>query len=220
MKFATSVCYGLVIALSGITFLSAPAYAVTVSYTVNGVGPTSYPSALAVPVDAPNGVNGYPGDTVELQSYTGTFNLTPGTSIQQVNNLLWTIDYTYGGTSEADWTNPTFAINADRNIIIDSVTGTLHQSGQLVTTWYNDTLSFASGSTLSLLVDGYKVDITPLLLPGMTGGDLGAQPQQTMSAQFVVSETPLPATLPLLVSGLGGLGLLGWRKKRNTNFDA
>jgi hypothetical protein len=29
-----------------------------------------------------------------------------------------------------------------------------------------------------------------------------------------VSNTPLPATLPLFASGLGALGLLGWRRKR------
>ena len=28
------------------------------------------------------------------------------------------------------------------------------------------------------------------------------------------SETPLPAALPLFATGLGGLGLLGWRRKR------
>ena len=30
----------------------------------------------------------------------------------------------------------------------------------------------------------------------------------------VTSETPLPAALPLFVSGLGTLGVLGWRRKR------
>ena len=30
----------------------------------------------------------------------------------------------------------------------------------------------------------------------------------------VVSETPLPAALPLFATGLGALGLLGWRRKR------
>jgi hypothetical protein len=29
-----------------------------------------------------------------------------------------------------------------------------------------------------------------------------------------VSNTPLPVTLPLFASGLGALGLLGWRRKR------
>ena len=31
---------------------------------------------------------------------------------------------------------------------------------------------------------------------------------------LLVSQTPLPATLPLFASGLGALGLLGWRRKR------
>jgi hypothetical protein len=31
---------------------------------------------------------------------------------------------------------------------------------------------------------------------------------------FVTSPTPLPAAFPLFATGLGGLGLLGWRRKR------
>ena len=33
-------------------------------------------------------------------------------------------------------------------------------------------------------------------------------------------ETPLPATLPLLASGLGALGMLGWRRKRKAQAVA
>jgi len=32
---------------------------------------------------------------------------------------------------------------------------------------------------------------------------------------LIVGTTPLPAALPLFASGLGALGLLGWRRKRN-----
>jgi hypothetical protein len=34
------------------------------------------------------------------------------------------------------------------------------------------------------------------------------------------AETPLPAALPLFASGLGGLGLLGWRRKRKAQAVA
>jgi hypothetical protein len=30
---------------------------------------------------------------------------------------------------------------------------------------------------------------------------------------------PLPATLPLFATGIGGLGLLGWRRKRKAQAD-
>jgi hypothetical protein len=36
----------------------------------------------------------------------------------------------------------------------------------------------------------------------------------------LVSSTPLPAALPLLATGLGGLGLLGWRRKRKAQAVA
>jgi hypothetical protein len=55
--------------------------------------------------------------------------------------------------------------------------------------------TFASGTDW-ILTRGTPVD---------TGTNLG-----TWSA----SATPLPATLPLFATGLGGVGLLGWRKKR------
>ena len=33
---------------------------------------------------------------------------------------------------------------------------------------------------------------------------------------LVLSLTPIPATLPLFASGLGAMGLFGWRSKRKT----
>jgi hypothetical protein len=39
-------------------------------------------------------------------------------------------------------------------------------------------------------------------------------PIRTTSGPLVFSPVPLPAALPLFATGLGGLGLLGWRRKR------
>jgi hypothetical protein len=36
----------------------------------------------------------------------------------------------------------------------------------------------------------------------------------------ITAPTPLPAALPLFASGLGALGLLGWRRKRTTRSVA
>ena len=37
---------------------------------------------------------------------------------------------------------------------------------------------------------------------------------------LVVQQTPLPATLPLFATGLGAMGLLGWRRKRKATSSA
>jgi hypothetical protein len=36
----------------------------------------------------------------------------------------------------------------------------------------------------------------------------------TFNVEQASSAIPLPAALPLFATGLGGLGLLGWRRKR------
>jgi len=56
------------------------------------------------------------------------------------------------------------------------------------------------------------------IIPGFSSFDL--PPDYSIDAPSiglvngVVSGTPLPATLPLFASGLGALGLIGWRRKR------
>ena len=40
------------------------------------------------------------------------------------------------------------------------------------------------------------------------------------SWDVTISETPLPAALPLFASGLGALGLLGWRRRRKATLAA
>jgi hypothetical protein len=42
----------------------------------------------------------------------------------------------------------------------------------------------------------------------------------TFTGSLAISSTPLPAALPLFATGLGALGLLGWRRKRKTQAVA
>ena len=72
-----------------------------------------------------------------------------------------------------------------------------------------DTVHLTNGDTLNVsFYDAQDWDITPGIsfAPGTLTGNQAA--------------TPLPATLPLLATGLGALGLLGWRKKRKVSAIA
>jgi hypothetical protein len=201
------------------------ASAASVSYTVNGLAAQSFPGPIAPPSTASHVLDGlgYPGDSVALQAYTGTLDLTPGTSIQKINTLQWNVSYTYAGAGDADnpdagWTELSSSPAAIRGISIDGATQTLAQTGLLEVNWDNDYLSLSSGETVTLTIPGYEIDITPLgleqtgasLFPGYPGGTPWLQPDQNVMAQFTVRATPEPATLSLLV--LGGLAML--RRKR------
>jgi len=45
---------------------------------------------------------------------------------------------------------------------------------------------------------------------------LGARENDVLGLTAQITETPVPAALPLFATGLGALGLLGWRRKKKT----
>jgi hypothetical protein len=210
---AALVIAGLAVAL--------PADAVIVNYTVDGWGPQQFPSNIAVPNDAPWGPNGYPGDTVELQTYTGSFDLVPGSTSQKINTLLWTIDYTYGGAAEP-WPDINLSFTAARNMSIDGGPAqALSQTGHLLVNYYNDYLGSDAGPTVTFYVQGYRVDVTPEMVATAGGSNFDGdnpwvQPPQDMMARFDVTAVPEPTTMiagALLLLPFGASTLRMFRKR-------
>lgn len=79
---------------------------------------------------------------------------------------------------------------------------------------YSDTLTIVGGTTFSIL-DGNSLWQVAVL--GMTlGPNSGGTMTGSLMAQVTdpVSQAPLPAALPLFASGLGGMGLFSWWRKR------
>ena len=97
-----------------------------------------------------------------------------------------------------------------------------YASSSCTNTYWGDTLatldSIAYGSTTFGLLAVYKsgVEIGDWNNNGLT---IPAQ-ADIQSITINTATTPLPATLPLFASGLGALGLLGWRRKRKAQAAA
>ncbi len=223
MKAILAKTFGAALAIAGLA-VALPAHAVLVSYTADG-WTQQFPAPTTPPANAPWGVNGYPGDTVGLETYTGSFELTPGTSVQKINTLLWTIDYTYGGTATDPnvWKDVSFTPTAIRNMTIGGVgPQALSQGGALTCTWENDFLGLSPGSAVTFIVQGYQVVVTPLALANIGGNNFdGSNPwvqaPRDVMAQFVVTAVPEPTTMiagALLLLPFGASTLRMLRKNR------
>ena len=153
--------------------------------------------------DGFNGTNGHtnvPASSVGV----GPSNLSAGPGL--VFNAFWS----NSGTTTADAfisftvTAPASAPISDFHLLLDGVVGSVLDVGSLsngVTLSSSDNLehSISFAPVISLLVQD----------------DIGVNPGGTVSSMHkAFSEVPLPGALPLFATGLAGLGLLGWRRKR------
>lgn len=227
-----------IVALTIVALATASAlYAGPVSVTVGSWGPTSFPGPVTPPPGAPHSLDGwgYPGDTVSLIGNSSSLNLIDGNNVLlKINTLMWGVDYTYNGTATAwdypaNWPDLTFSINALRSINIGGTSGNISQNGTLISTWFDDYLSFAAGPMVSLYVSDagkmYRVDVTPLGLQPVSvdtfNGSIdppeGGFPQASRDilANFKVTEVvPEPSMMLLLAIGLGAASLAGSRRKK------
>jgi len=151
-----------------------PAAAVTVNYTVGGLGPMHFPGPDPVPTGCACTVPRTTGTRVTRSSfvgYTGTLDLNPGTYVKKIGTLYWTIDYTWaGGTAigtarelgaalfPGERTSPDHRAHVERHSLSD---------GTLECNWDDDYLGFVLGSTATFSISGttYTSRLAPSLEP-------------------------------------------------------
>jgi hypothetical protein len=113
---------------------------------------------------------------------------------------------------------------------VNSVLSNLSQDGQSWSLSLVQTLGFGGASLAFTDTNGVLTGDVAHECCGLFGGTTGSLQQFNQVGGPVIDAwianyyglsgtvvaTPLPAALPLFATGLGALGLLGWRRKRKT----
>jgi hypothetical protein len=135
--------------------------------------------------------------TMDPESQTVTVRFTaPSAGAYLISGMFFGAD---------DQTNCGNSCAAHPVLITDSVDGTIFGpssiSSYLQSYAFNLNVTLAAGETVDFIAQ-----------TGTNGGC--AYCNLSTGLQATISETPLPAALPLFASGLGAIGVLGWRRKR------
>jgi len=102
-------------------------------------------------------------------------------------------------------------------------------NGFIITNNYDDVLSIEFQNPLTgsgpdpILVGNYSYECLSFscgLAAGGIAGDGSSRYFLTGGYATTIAPTPLPAALPLFATGLGAIGLLGWRRKRKAQAIA
>ena len=172
-------------------------------------------AAKANSVDVSYTVSGSAGDW--LVDFSVTNNLGSGWGIYVFGTALPSTDIV--NSPNPNWTPP-FAYS-----VLTGASGTSYNNLWCVyACLYNGDPNFAvdqsaagiqSGETLSGFVALDTALIFPASLPWIVDATLVVNGTIVSGSQFEgIANTPLPAALPLFATGLGALGLFGWRRKR------
>jgi hypothetical protein len=165
--------------------------------------------------------------TVTTFSYTLSFNDGSG----DFGNIIFTTDAPAGLAPDGG----VLVQSVGGRGTIGSVAGDFSGPLPVDSVGTNDNLLFSTAPFVD--ANGIGFDLTPdpttptklLLLADLVNDKLlffdcttkcGAEPAVALAPGTYGLSTPLPAALPLFATGLGALGLLGWRRKRKVQAAA
>ena len=109
-------------------------------------------------------------------------------------------------------------------VFMDAGGGTIRDQGSVLNSLGTFTNSFsASGKSFTVTFKG--TDMAHFTLNGFTEIFAGVNTTKGLFADAFIqlsapTAVPVPGALPLFVSGLGAMGLLGWRRKRKAPLAA
>jgi hypothetical protein len=105
------------------------------------------------------------------------------------------------------------------DLILKGLTGTeASMNGLTVRALLSDMNILLGGGTVANISLTDADDVTDGVNSSFNGGPVSTFGQNNL--ELPPSATPLPATLPLFATGIGALGLLGWRRKRKAQAIA
>lgn len=220
--------------LAGLPFVASNASAATFqydSYTVK--------NEQTITILTPNNVSGGMGEILLHGAGANTGQLVAAWCLDIYDFLANSGTYTTGplttaGSGGTNHTNPTLTnvqISEIGSLMVNGValinTNTNVSAATQLAIWmieYGNTFSYSGvSSTVTALAQQYVTNVGVgglWFCPGCTVTLLSLARDQNLgtgnSGGGGNQETPLPAALPLFATGLGALGLFGWRKKRKS----
>jgi hypothetical protein len=164
-----------------------------------------------------NGGTSGSGETVSVSLFSSNESSTPYPTAESLLASLGSINSVSSGDNEYSLNSLSDSLVANTRYWIE-----LTSNASSVAGW--DYTSNTSGTGVS--TEYWQANYTPS--PGsvpnagnnQNGDGYFPNPYEMIVTADQVGTTPLPATLPLFASGLGAIGLLGWRRKRKAQAAA